>query len=173
VATIAETILKVAREGALSGTYDLMNVPQWTWQEVFAYEARVLGDELRFEIVGDPVRPDLSEGLKRSASKFVFACTQNQTLRRAASRIVPRLPLNLFHRLKAAYAIRSAAADIRALSASASPMEAVLRAPIGGKFLPGLTETAKLLSQREYQVSVDPPPREWPDDLPQHQSALT
>jgi hypothetical protein len=52
-------------------------------------------------------------------------------------------------------------------------MEAVLRAPIGGKFLPGLTETAKLLSQREYQVSVDPPPREWPDDLPQHQSALT
>jgi nucleoside-diphosphate-sugar epimerase len=42
-ATIADAVLHIIGNQARPGTYDLMNVPQWTWLEVHRYEARKLG----------------------------------------------------------------------------------------------------------------------------------
>jgi hypothetical protein len=173
VVTIADAIIKVAQGRVTPGTYDLMNVPQWTWREAFEHEGKRLAVQPRFEIAA-PARASIGGVLHRMAGSLIFAMANSDAVRRVGSRVVPRLPMRWYRRVKADYSTRAAAAEIRRLRVKdALALDAVLRSPVGSTFAPALENTASLLARAEYQVDTACAVGARPSDLPWFDARVT
>lgn len=166
VATIVDAILRVAAGRVPVGTYDLMNVPQWTWREVFAHEARALDVAPTFRVVGDAPRTGWVSWVKRIVAGLVGDIAASPPARRILGRLVPCIPAGLYRKMRAQYAVRSARSHIQGLHEQAGPMDAVLRAPVGECDCPGLSPTASLLTSPDLQLRPAAKVGVWPADLP-------
>lgn len=169
LATIVEAILKVGGGAAASGTYDLMNNPQWTWKEVFEYEGRIVGITPTFTAYEEMAGTTVMALLLRSIRQGLMTAASNPVARKAGSRLMALLPSEWHRRMKATYSTKAAGAEIGKLSVRQEPMEAVLRKPVGQKFLDVLTPTIGLLRQPEFQLHPLNRAVAWPDDLPFYQ----
>lgn len=139
-ATIVDALLSILRGDQTPGTYDLMNVPPWTWREVYEFEAARLGVPLALRRAphASP-RP----GLLQSAIRRVQS---SDRLRQIARRALARLPAELNLRSHASHLTAMAAAQIAALERSEPPPEGTLWVENGRRFLPGLRSTSDTLS---------------------------
>lgn len=164
VAAIADAVLRIAAGAVAPGTYDLMNTPQWTWREVYAFEARVLGHSPSFLRVGDDLRPGIRALIPRALGVLLAGVRDNLLLRRAASRVLPWLPAPLYRRLRVWHARRSAATEIRAMQRSPIVLDATRRTPIVVRTAAGLTPTATLLESPPWTTAPAGP--SWPAELP-------
>src|SRR5262249_55448105 len=142
VATIIDAILKVAAGAATAGTYDLMNKPQWSWKEVFEYEGRQVGMSPTFTGWSEIANDGFVGLAYRNATRYMMTAAANPLIRKTGSRIAALFPTEWHRRLKARYSMKAAAAEIAKLFPKREPMEAVLRKPVGWKFLDSLTPTA-------------------------------
>lgn len=166
VATIVDAILRVAAGRVPVGTYDLMNVPQWTWREVFVHEGRAFGVVPTFCVVGDPPRAGLAGFIKRILANLLGDIAAAPQTRRILGRLVPYVPRGLYRKIRAQYAVRSARSHIQGLHKQAGPMDAVLRTPVGECNCPGLSPTVSLLSSPDLQLRPAAAAGVWPADLP-------
>jgi nucleoside-diphosphate-sugar epimerase len=166
VATIVDAIVKVGTGAAISGIYDLMNHPQWTWKQVFEYEGQGLGITPTFMAYEEAAGTTVTALLFRSIRRGLAAATADPAARKAGARIMSLLPPEWYRRIKAAYSIRAAGGEIAKLSVKQEPIEAVLREPVGSNFLDGLTPTADLLRRPEFQLQDRAGAAAWPFDLP-------
>jgi len=166
VATIADAVLKAAAGRVAPGTYDLMNRPQWSWKEVFEYEGRQIGMSPRFAVCSEKVGIDSKDFFYRTAMVWMMILAGKPSARRAGSRLLGLLPPEWHRRLKARYSTKAAASEIAKLFPKQQPMEAVLRKPVGSKFIDILTPTVELLRQPEFHLSGRDPKTAWPDDIP-------
>jgi nucleoside-diphosphate-sugar epimerase len=166
VATILDAILKVAAGMVVPGTYDLMNRPQWSWEEVFEYEGKVSGITPAFTACEEAAGTTFKDLFYRYAGQRLMAAASSPLARRAGSHFIALLPSEWHYRLKAKYSTRAAGAEIGRLSAKQEPMDAVLRRPVGSRFLEALTPTADLLRQPEFQLPEHDGVIAWPPDLP-------
>jgi dTDP-4-dehydrorhamnose reductase len=165
VATIVDAILKVAAGSVTPGTYDLMNVPQWSWKEVFEYEGRAIGVSPKFEGYAEKVGIDPRDFVSCQARRWLTTLGGKPLARRAGSRVLGLLPPQWLSRLKAMYSTRAAAAEIAKLIPTQEPMDAVLRRPVGRKFIDALTPTIDLLRQPEFHLSARDRTAAWPEDM--------
>jgi nucleoside-diphosphate-sugar epimerase len=166
VATIVDAILKVGAGAAASGTYDLMNHPQWAWKQVFEYEGRALGVTPTFIAYTEAAGTTVAALLSRSLKRGLMAAAADPAARKAGSRLMALLPAEWYRRMKAQYSTRAAGADIGKLSMKKEPMEAVLRKPVGSRFFDVLTPTADLLRRPEFHLPDRTGAGAWPSDLP-------
>ncbi len=165
VATIVDAILKVAAGSVSPGTYDLMNVPQWSWKEVFEYEGRAIGVFPKFAGYAGKAGIDPRDFFSRHARRWMATLAGKPLARRAGSRLLALLPSQWPSRLKAMYSTKAAAAEIAKLFPTQEPMDAVLRKPVGGKFIDALTPTVDLLRQPEFRLSDRDRTAAWPEDI--------
>jgi nucleoside-diphosphate-sugar epimerase len=172
VATIVDAILKVAAGTVASGTYDLMNRPQWSWKEVFEYEGRILGITPAFTSCEEAAGAAVTDLFYRYVRQSLMAAASNPSARKAVSRLMALLPFEWHRRMKATYSTRAAGAEIAEigeigkLSVKQEPMDAVLRQPVGSNFLDALTPTADLLRRPEFHLPDHDGMAAWPPDLP-------
>ena len=166
VATILDAILKVSAGAIVPGTYDLMNRPQWSWREVFEYEGRVLGITPKFTAYEEAAGTTVKDLFCRYARQGLMTAASNPLARKAGSRLMALLPSEWHRRLKATYSTRAAGSEIGKLSVKQEPMDAVLRRPVGSRFLDVLTPTTDLLRQPEFQLPDHDRAVAWPTDLP-------
>jgi nucleoside-diphosphate-sugar epimerase len=166
VATIDDAVHQVVRGSVRPGTYDLMNVPQWSWQELFEYEAQTLGITAR--LVSRPVAKSRPlRKLPTLLNAIALQLARSSVGRRMGSRLIGHLPVRWYERIRAHFAVRSARAQIQQLGERQSePMDAFMREPIVPHALPTLNPTRVLLDQMAVAAPLTDRRAPWPNDLP-------
>lgn len=167
VATIADAILKAA-SGELGdpGVYDLLNSPQWTWEEVYEHEAVQSGRHLELVRGGAEMPASGPSAGKRLLLAMGGMLLRSPTQKEYFLQILARLSIRLNKRIQAMHYQKRAAQEIAALYRYDVGNDALNWREVGWRFLPTLVETKLLLRRKEFQIG-DESARllRWPDDL--------
>ncbi len=164
--TIVDAILKAISGGVAPGTYDLMNAPQWTWSQVYAYEAQSLGLPLVTRMVPAAQPPQLKQRLQRQALRALGALTGLPLVRQQGNRLMAHLPDAVNRRAQAWWYARRIRTEIASLPKLPPPAEHLSWVANGRAFIDGLTPTAELLRSLPYAGLMRPVHTSWPPDLP-------
>ncbi len=165
-AAIVDAILTIVRGGAPPGCYDLMNVPQWTWREVYEFEAAAVGSQLRAAVVRVPRRISGSRRLVAVAARTVSDFAVTPLVRQLVATSLARLPTDLSARAHAWWHCKRARTELAALGQSHTPAEHLTWVANGTHFLPGLQRTTDGLAQIRTPVLSRHHGLSWPEDLP-------
>ena len=87
-------------------------------------------------------------------------------IRKFSSRLIVYVPITIFWKIKALYAVKSTASQIGSLRHREVPMDATLRVPVGSVFILGLTPTIELMADSSFQFSDYGKSGIWPPDIP-------
>jgi nucleoside-diphosphate-sugar epimerase len=157
---IAEALLAIASEKAgPPGRYDLVNLPQWSWREVYAHEAQKLGRPLQIETAGDKRSSRASLG--RKAIEMAGRMGLKEQLLRGASHLSGRINM----RMKAKYYVARASSEIQTLVNQCPAANNMMNWPeIPVTCLSGIRTTRELIDTRAYPI-YDDGKRRWPTDL--------
>ena len=164
--TIIEAIQRAISGGFPAGTYDLMNVPQWSWHQVHAYEAQRLGASPQITYVADESHASI---LRRGARALQYPALQLATspfAHQQGSRLIAMLSPALNRRTQAWWNLRRARAQISALNVRPQVDAHLFFVANGEWFPPGLSATAVLLAASPYAQLDTLPFKPWPEDLP-------
>lgn len=163
VVAIAEALLAIA-EGRANppGRYDLVNEPQWTWRQVYEYEAALAGRPLtirRVEYAESQRQP-----LFRRGVSTVLTAVDRLGIRSVLERALPFLPTGMVRRIKANHSIKAAREEIAALVEPEISANAASWWPaLGVRPLPGVRVTKQLIDEGIF--SQTPAASPWPPDL--------
>jgi nucleoside-diphosphate-sugar epimerase len=163
--TIADAVLAIIKGTVDPGCYDLMNVPQWTWRQVYEFEAARCGCELHPTIV--PVAgADFSlKKAARAAARAVSNLAGGSAARQLIASGLAHLPPRLSARAQAWWYRKRARTELAALQSPASPAEHLSWVANGKRFIPQLQRTADLMMADPYRV-FDRARDVWAEDLP-------
>jgi nucleoside-diphosphate-sugar epimerase len=158
---ITEALLAIASEKAgPPGLYDLVNIPQWTWREVYAHEAQKLGKPLKIEKAQDNKQAS-QPSLRLKAIKMAGQFGLKERLLRGAS----HLPGPINARLEADYYVSRASSEIQALKKQLSPANSAMYWPeVSPIHLSGVRTTRELIDAGAYPI-YDKGKQRWPIDL--------
>jgi nucleoside-diphosphate-sugar epimerase len=151
--TVADAVLRVAAGSDPPGTYDLLSIPTWTWQEVLADEAARAGVPLHLLPADGDGAPS---GLLRAAASRVLGAPRT---REVALSLIAHLPEAFNLRVQSQYFRRRAAAEIASLRARPASHAAFTFPPMEARSLPSLTPTVRLLQEGRDRI---PPPLPGP-----------
>jgi nucleoside-diphosphate-sugar epimerase len=168
VATIVDAILNVLNCQAQPDTYDLMNMPQWTWKEILEFEGRRIGLEPNYEKYIENKNLNLAHFTRQIITQALLGLVRSRMLRKLSSRLLPILPTQCNLWIKAIYSQKSAALDISKLHHKQEPMDAFFFKPVGNKFLNTLTPTKILLADPKFILPTENIRNNWPEDIPLH-----
>lgn len=157
--TIADAILKIAAGKEEPGTYDLMSVPEWSWREVYSYEAEQCKVPLEAKIIKPPAKRNL-------LGMFGMSKLPNQRLREFARGMIAHTSVRWNERLQAKWFQMRARQEIQALRQEEPYHDALVWVAMGKKFLTSLTPTRELLEQPIYHIAKRNPANAWAADLP-------
>ncbi len=151
--TIADALVAIAENRvADAGTYDLVNLPNWTWREVYAYEAQQIGWPL---VSSRPSsRCEQSRSLLSMLISHVARSAGPTRIRELTLEALGWLPASVAASAKATYATVRARREIAELVSMRSVTNSALLWPaIKVKRLPGLQETRKLLDASSTSIA--------------------
>lgn len=164
-AAIVGAIEQIRRSPPRPGTYDLMNVPRWTWTEVYEYEASACGGPLEATRVANPAAArSLVERLS-SLPRAIAARLVRVVLADTARKGLAYLPRRLNARVMAWWYARRAREQIAALARFPSVPEHLSWVANGVRFFPAKRSTRELLALEAENSSARTRPA-WPADLP-------
>lgn len=164
VAAIAEAILAIG-EGRTAGPglYDLISTPHWSWQQVYAYEAKQIGKPLNLSAAA-PGAATVAQSVFTRAKGLAFSTIDRLGIRPVLERGLVYLPGDFIGRTKIAYTTGRARQEIAALqSVSITTNSAAFWPGLSLNALPGLRDTLDLLETGVFSVHGDLSP--WPQDL--------
>jgi nucleoside-diphosphate-sugar epimerase len=170
-ATIVDAILTIIRGGAAPGCYDLMNVPQWNWRQVYEYEAASAGSELRATVVRTPRRVSRSRRLVNATARVVSDLAGGSMVRQMVAASLAHLPTELSARAEAWWYCKRARTELAALGQSQPAAEHLSWVANGVHFLPGLRPTVDVLAHPQPAAFFQQPvsrqhSHSWAEDLP-------
>jgi nucleoside-diphosphate-sugar epimerase len=163
--TIRDAVVMAMSAKFSPGTYDLMNVTQWSWRQVYEFEAASAGVELQAAYVGVPPRPSALRHLMGSFSRPMHALAAQLWWRDLIASTIAYVPVRLSRHAHAWWHRSRALREIAALSRPPRLPEGLDWRANGSHFPPGMPATEESLAARPYDslLSTD---RCWPDDLP-------
>lgn len=166
--TIVDAIRRIISDTEKPGTYDLVNVPQWTWSKVLKQEADAIGRPLtlvegghgRSRIRGRIPLNRLAEAVKATAS--------TPAGREIGLRLLTRLPAFINDRAQAEYFRRRAITEAAPKNSSTpeEPFASFTFGPGGRDFLRSLSPTEGLLAERTMDLSKRNDSAAFAPDLP-------
>ena len=146
-ATIIDAILTVIRGGTAPGCYDLMNVPQWNWRQVYEYEAASVGSQLRPTVVRAPRPTSGARRLVGATVRVVSDLAGGSMVRQMVASSLAHLPTDLSARAEAWWYCKRARTELAALGHSQAAPEHLSWVANGTHFLPGLQPTVDVLAR--------------------------
>jgi nucleoside-diphosphate-sugar epimerase len=160
VEAICDAIVAVGDgRDAPPGRFDLVNKPQWSWQEVYDFEASVIGaDNMRVLTRGTAVqfRPTLKARL--------FAVIGRLNLRAVLERALPLMPVQLADQIRADFMVSRTANEIAALEKPPPAVNSAAFWPeLPVKWLPGQRLTRDVLAEEKQREPIKR--KAWPADL--------
>jgi nucleoside-diphosphate-sugar epimerase len=164
--TIVDAIMTIVRASAAPGCYDLMNVPQWTWQEVYEFEAASAGSQLQPAVVGAPRPISASRRLVAAALRVASDFAAAPVVRQLAAASLAHLPTGLSTRAHAWWYCKRARTELAALGQSLPPAEHLTWVANGTHFLPGLQRTTDVLARSRNPAFSLQQNLSWAEDLP-------
>jgi nucleoside-diphosphate-sugar epimerase len=166
--TIADAVLKIAAGKERPGTYDLLNWPEWTWSEVYAYEAQQCGVPLRVTFVPQqaPRRFRPLRLLGAPLRGVVRAARNNERVKQMILTLLAHAPRALNERAQATWYRNRAQAEIRALCPPPTPSRGIDWADEAKVYLAHLAPTRDLLNDPAFRIPPRRPESAWPADLP-------
>lgn len=164
--TIADALCAIGNSKAgPPGLYDLVNVPQWTWREIYEYEAARLDLPVTFEAdptAGTVQRPRATPSLKGAAVSAITSLG----LKDLGLRMASRLPASMNDAMKAEAYVNRARAEIAQLMPAARTAQASQRWPgIEEKQLAGLARTRDILGLWDGVGTLPDATKRWPQDI--------
>jgi dTDP-4-dehydrorhamnose reductase len=160
-ASILDAVREIMGGGVRPGTYDLMNTPQWTWQQVYDYEARRIGMEF------GPKRLQPGEGRRSGLKSVARRLLAGRWNRELLAKLLAHAPPDLSRRAQAVWYVQRARAEIAALSGGAqqAPAEHLSWVTNGTHGFPQ-RPTIEVLGENPYATLLNSPARSsWPHDL--------
>lgn len=160
VQAICDAILAVADgRDAPSGRYDLVNKPQWSWQEVYAFEAKQIGAEnMRISTLGVTAAP------RPSLKTRLFSVIGRLNLRAVLERFLPLLPSQVADQIRADFMVSRTANEIAALNTPKTVINAAAFWPeLPVRWLPAQRVTIDVLAEQRPGMATTRKP--WPADL--------
>jgi nucleoside-diphosphate-sugar epimerase len=139
-ATIADCVKVCARSTVPLGVYSLVNVPQWSWKKVFDFY-NTSGSELIFNDEAWVRKPLHRQAMNRMW-KYVIAH------RESLAELQRFMPAGRERKLRQRFAVQNARSQIAALIGARKRivgMSEFAYSPMPGIFVPGLSETERLL----------------------------
>jgi len=163
-ASILDAVREILGGGVRPGTYDLMNTPQWTWSQVYEYEAGRMG--LSFEPVRESPGNAGTQGRSglKSVARRLLAGRWNREL---LAKLLAHAPPDFSRRAQAVWYVQRARAEIAALSGGAqqAPAEHLSWVTNGTHAFPQ-RPTIEVLGDNPYEALLNSPARpSWPRDL--------
>jgi nucleoside-diphosphate-sugar epimerase len=166
-ATIVDAILKIIAGREKPGVYDLMNRPEWTWSQVYEYEATHCNRELNIDRVPEFAQAEsIVARLRRTSRRAVRSVAGIHAGRQLALRVMAHLPATYNDRVQADWFRVRAQAQIQELLQRPTVDEGYLWRPLGRVFLHSLENTTDLLDNPDFHIRASDPHRAWPSDLP-------
>jgi nucleoside-diphosphate-sugar epimerase len=147
------------------GTYDLMNSPRWTWNEVYEFEAAACRLPLNAQYV-EPAPRSRPPSMAAALLRFTRNMAGKPAVREAFAKLFAHAPDSLNARAMAWWYKRRAAAEIASLRVRAPVAEHLFWVANGVNFFPADTPTIDLLHATPPQSSTATGPNSWPADLP-------
>lgn len=168
---ILDAIEQIRTGAAKPGVYDLMNTPQWTWRQVYRYEAERC--DLPFEPISVPDPMTSRSGVRVSFSSIVKVMTGARWNRDVLAKLLAHAPPSVSQRAQAAWYRQRASAEIAALSHQpGNELAEHLCWVTNGRHPLPQRPTVDLLRSDPYRGLLSNGSRQsWPADLPD--AALT
>ena len=164
--TIVDAILSILAGRESQGEFDLTNMPQWTWGEIYQYEALMLGARLDPRLVRLADSPTISgklrHWLRARSSRLMHTAAVRQTLEKALA----LTPKALNDRAQATWFRARARAEIEALRPISDIAPELSWIPLDRRHLSALQQTRLLLADDGYEKLTQDPAVRWPNDLP-------
>lgn len=165
-ASIVDAVAEILGGRVRPGTYDLMNTPQWTWKQVYEYEARRAG--VSFDPAFSPAHADRrrrSRGLLSVARCMV----SGRWTRELVAKLLAHAPPSVSQRAQATWYAQRAGAEITAVSGpeKLTPAEHLSWVTNGNRPLPQ-RPTLQVLREDPYEGLLNSSQRSsWAADLPE------
>jgi nucleoside-diphosphate-sugar epimerase len=162
---ILDAIEQIVQGQIRPGTYDLMNTPQWSWRQVYRYEAERCGAPFNPTFAGPAARRPAGQGWRLLAMARKLAA--GRWNRELLAKLLAYAPASVSRRAQAIWYCQRARAEIAALAATGlEPAEHLSWVTNGERPLPQRS-TVELLQADPYGGLLDPGMRpRWPSDLP-------
>jgi nucleoside-diphosphate-sugar epimerase len=171
---IADAIQQIVARQVQPDTYDLMNTPQWTWRQVYSYEAQRCGASFDPRLSSVSARPSADNGPRPLTLGISLAARRSS--RELLANLLAHAPASVSRRAQALWYSQRARAEIGALADTRQlqPADHLSWVTNGRRPLPQ-KPTVELLRTDPYRDLPDPGGRpRWPRDLPDaHLSTAT
>lgn len=161
VVTVVDALLAIAdgRSGP-PGTYDLVNVPQWTWREVYEHEAAHLGLAASFECIDSRTQGPLS----KRAMRVLTGALRTARVKDRLLTVLSALPGSVNERIRSEYYVDRVVREVAALEPAREVRNTGAYWPaLETHTLSGLSSTRDLLSSAPPDLAGDRP--RWPADI--------
>jgi nucleoside-diphosphate-sugar epimerase len=164
--TIRDAILAVINRNVVADTYDLMNKPQWTWRQVYEFEASIYRRTVTFEQAQSSPKLSIGRTVALEIRKAVAAIAQNTWLRELAASMIGYVPERASRRAQAAWYTMRASSQIALLLSVRHAAPHLSWVANGVKFMPDLPTTLSTMASEPYRALAGKEVGVWPDDLP-------
>jgi len=146
VSTIADCIVSIARgDICVPGIYDLMNRPQWPWQQVIEYEASRIGITPEIRKL-NPKKGNIYSAIAAFVMRCIYSLIQDKTIiRKMVSRFMAWMPTVIVAKLKRHLSAKKAALEIGLLVVREQSLQAFNRKPVKANYPEGLDNTTSAL----------------------------
>jgi nucleoside-diphosphate-sugar epimerase len=163
-ASILDAVREVLEGEVPPGTYDLMNTPQWTWRQVYAFEARRIG--MDFEPARLPPGKADAHG-RRGLGSVARRLLAGRWIRELLAKLLAHAPPDLSRRAQAVWYVQRARAEIAALSSGIQAASADhLSWVTNGTHPFPQRSTLEVLRENPYEALLNSPTQlSWPADL--------
>jgi nucleoside-diphosphate-sugar epimerase len=164
--TIVDAIRSILAGREKPGNYDLTNVPQWTWRQLYEYESAQCGTPFKPSIVPGRAGGNAGTSVVTSIRTVLSAIARVHFVRQTVEKCLAHAPKRLNLRGQALWYRMRARSEIGELfrpPAAASEMSWI---PLDRRPLSSLTPTGQLLASGAYGQIESPPRSRWPADIP-------
>lgn len=165
-ATIAEAIINIASGLEKPGIYDLISFPQWTWRDVYEYEANCIMQTIQIENIGTPKKKLASTFVKSLPKQLIGKALSNDFIKGIANKLLARMSENLNMRIKAVYSKARVKNDVSVLFSHQMSHSALSWYPVGSKYLISLSKPIDLLNNKTFKLPERIDSKAFPSDIP-------
>jgi nucleoside-diphosphate-sugar epimerase len=164
--TIVDAIASILAGKERPGAYDLTNVPQWSWRQVYDFEGRCSGQPFQPSIVPRGSPSSFSSHTRQMIRATLSRLGRTESVRQTLEKCLALAPKAVNDRAQATWYRTRARAEIAALAATPTPSPELSWIRMDIRPLSCLRPTEVLIADGAYARMTDGAGCRWPKDLP-------
>lgn len=166
VSTVADAILKASSDClGRPGIYDLLNIPQWTWKEIYEFEANNVGHQAYINHSNNEKTSTVFIKAIDLITHIVKAISSNPVSKECIRSQMVYLPDKINYFLQAIYYKNRAMYEISALNQQTINNNALNWMEMGECQLTALAKTREIIRKKKYSIQNSDLTARWPNDI--------